>query len=109
MNRISVGYRRTVKKSDDGIKEISHTAGILTTVGIGTMAAFLIACMNGAEETYRPYDTAEAVYTMAYAESGNTSSREELVMPDKSTSADGGESVFEIIGEFFASVIFGES
>ena len=109
MNRISVGHRRTTKKKDDGIKEISRTAGIITTAGIGTMAALLMAYMLPGNEVNTPSDTQDAVYTMASADSVQTEKREDLVMPEKSTSAEGSESVFEIIGEFFASVIFGES
>lgn len=111
MNRLTVGSSRRKNMAENGSETISRAAEIIMTAGVGAAAAVLIACMipgASAFESYKASDMTDAVYAMSTAVEVEKDAREELAMPDKNTSAAGEESVFEIIGEFFASMIFGE-
>lgn len=102
-----LGYTRGKKPSGNDDNKYSRAGEIMTSAGLGLMAALLIGFM--------PLDDArchtdDAVYVMSTSDelsAVSADSRDELVMPEKSTSAEGEVSFFEIIGEFFAEMIFG--
>ena len=111
---ITVGYTGRKKTAERDDEKFSRAGEILTSAGLGLMAALLIVFLPPEEAGMGAED---AVYVMSAASEAVSADepavessviREELAMPGKSTSAEGEVSFFEIIGEFFAEMIFGE-
>jgi|GEM_PF-3587683 len=108
---ITVGRGRRTKMAESEDAVFSHVGEIMTSAGLGLMAALLIGFMP-ADAGNRYAD--DAVYVMSTHDAAvsdtavSAGGRDELVMPEKSASAEGEVSFFEIIGEFFAEMIFGE-
>lgn len=109
MEKLTIGRKRKSDKINDNT---AHYPELLTAIGLSTMCIMLVLSMiseagSASAESNNTSDAAVAVMSSAVEETGEKK-REELVMPDKKTSAAGDESVFEAIGEFFADLILGE-
>ena len=105
MERICIG--RTRKQENHAQSEHSARSGDwLMTFGIAVLTIWL-AFTAVPEKTenvkYLPDDAAMVMSTAV-----STSGKEELVLPDRETAGAGETSIFDMIGEFFASLIFGE-
>ena len=108
---ITVGQGRRMKQTEHNDERFSCAGEIMTSAGLGLMAALLIGFMPPDAGNSRADD---AVYVMSTHDASVSDTavsgdgRDELVMPEKSASAAGEVSFFELIGEFFAEMIFGE-
>lgn len=106
--KIHIGRVKNVEL-EQKTAETGHFGSLLTAVGIMGIAVMLVLPMlPSASENVNPIRAEEAVAVMSTAVSESGEKREELVLPDKKTYAAEDESIFEDIGEFFASLIFGE-
>lgn len=116
MEKLTIGRRRNCGMASENAissadaSEIEASSGWLSGIGLCTMCVMLILSMLPLSDESVRY-SGEAVAVMSGAVEGETDDddeREELVLPDKKASLVGEESFFETIGEFFASLIFGE-
>lgn len=104
--KLTIGRTR---KAEIKTEDSAPHSDLLTVIGLCTMCLMLILAMRPTDGTSTvDYDEAVAVMSTAVGNSAETE-REELVLPDKKASSVGEDSVFETIGEFFASLITGES
>lgn len=108
MQKMCIGRTRKAENEPETTAS-ARTGGLLTAVGVMGIAVMLaLPMIPSASENVKPYPYNEAVAVMSTAVSESAENKEELVLPDKKTYAAEDESIFEDIGEFFASLIFGE-
>lgn len=110
MEKLVIGRQKKREISVSKASDTTPHADLLTAIGLCTMCFMLILSMTPTGEGESAANTPEAVAVMSTAVevTPDTTEREELVMPEKKASVVREESVFESIGEFFASLIMGE-
>ena len=108
MSRISIGHSRKNERFQHNNDGIGSAGRIMTAAGCGTVAALLVCCMLQTGGAQSRTDLNESVYVMTTVTQAVSTEREVLVMPEKTVSAEGEKSFFDLIGEFFTSVIFPE-
>ncbi len=107
IEKMTIGrVNKSVKITDNNKKHYD----VLPAIGLCTMClmlAFAMLPQKNTDMAEHNYSESVAVMSTSVANSSNTE-REELVLPDRKTSTVEENSVFETIGEFFASLISGE-
>ncbi|MBQ4353750.1 MAG: hypothetical protein IJC71_02535 [Clostridia bacterium] len=106
MQRVCIGKRNKTDKCENIADHTAHGTW-LTVFGLAAMAVFLAGAIAG-ENAENVKNSGEAAVPVMAVSSVNAD-REELQMPDRKTYAEGETSVFDEIGSFFASLLFGEA